>query len=300
MSQSPVITIDALGTQFFIEIFDTDTSPQKLDAATRFIQLLLSEFENNFSRFKDSSLVTRLNSDRELLHPSAEFVTLLNLGLKLYNDTDGIFNLLIGETLNARGYDAQYSFTSKTEPATIPNPNESLIITEGKVTLSSGQIDLGGYGKGYVIDLIAAQLYTKLGLKYFLINGGGDMYGTSDNGVPITIYLEHPTEVQTYIGSTTIFNCGFAASSPHKRRWKSGDKTYHHIVDTKSQKEPSLDGTFVIAPTALLADVYGTVAMLATASHMNTFADRHQLGIASFTLPNSLVHNQQFILQTLD
>ncbi len=300
MSQSPVITIDALGTQFFIEIFDTEASQQKLDAANCSIQLLLSEFENNYSRFNDSSLVTKLNSDRELIHPSAEFITLLNLGLTLYNDTDGIFNLLIGETLNARGYDTHYSFTAKTEPATIPNPNEAIAINAGKINLSEGWIDLGGYGKGYVIDLIATHLQTKHGLKYFLINGGGDMYGTSDNGAPITIHLEHPTEAQTYIGSTTIFYCGFAASSPHKRRWKSGDKIYHHIVDTKNITRLPLDATFITAPTALLADVYATVAILASASHMNTFAERYQLGVASFTLPTSLVHNQQFILQTLD
>lgn len=300
MSRSPLITIGALGTQFFIEIFDTDTSPQKLAAAYGSIQLLLSTFENNYSRFKDSSLVIKLNTDRELLHPPAEFVTLLNLGIKLYHDTDGIFNLLIGETLNARGYDAQYSFAAKTEPATIPNPNEVITITEDKITLLSGQIDLGGYGKGYVIDLIAAHLQTTHGLEYFLINGGGDMYGTSDNGVPITIYLEHPTRAQTYLGSTPIFNCGFAASSPHKRRWKSGEKTYHHIVDTKNKSELCFDATFITAPTALLADAYATVTMLATASHMNTFAERYQLGVAIFTLPHSLVHNQQFILQTLD
>ena len=293
------MNIDALGTQFFIEIFDTEASPQKLDAAHGSIQLLLSAFENNYSRFKDSSLVTKLNTDRELLHPPAEFVTLLNLGLKLYSDTDGIFNLLIGETLNARGYDAQYSFAAKTEPATIPNPNEVITITEGKITLSSGQIDLGGYGKGYVIDLIAEHLQTKYGLEYFLINGGGDMYGTSDNRVPITVYLEHPTETQTYIGSTTILYCGFAASSPHKRRWKSGEKTYHHIVDPRNEKKLPLDATFITAPTALLADVYATVTILATASRMNTFAERYQLGVAIFTLPHSLVHNQQFIMQTL-
>jgi len=297
---STLPTISALGTQFFIEIFDEEAGEAKLDAAYCSIQLLLTTFEENYSRFKPHSLLSRLNADRQLENPPLEFVELLNLGLRLYEETDGIFNLLVGETLNARGYDANYSFKSVAEPDQIPNPIQSLVITKNKIILKDGLIDLGGYGKGYAIDLIAELLRTKYGFLFFLINGGGDIYGTSENESPITIYLEHPTEKETYVGATRIYNCGFAASSPHKRQWKDGATTHNHIVDTKKENGNKPDASFITAPSALMADVFGTVALIASDEKMSEFAGKESLGVATFNLPHTFYHNQQFDLLCLD
>ena len=293
-------TLYALGTHFWIEIFDEQVTEETLDKIFGLVQGFLTKFENDYSRFTATSLISRLNTSRELLDSPLELAELLRLGVKLYDDTNGIFNLLIGETLAARGYDAAYTFTAQPEPAIIPNPHESLSIETDKITLTHGQIDIGGYGKGYAIDAIVTLLKERCGIDYFLINGGGDMYGTSDKGTPITIYLEHPIEPETYIGRTTIFNNGFAASSHHKRRWRSGGKTYHHIVDTKGSGMLASDASFITAPSALLADVFGTVALLANTPAMNHFATKYELGVANFIAPSTLTHNQHFNLQILD
>jgi thiamine biosynthesis lipoprotein len=223
----------------------------------------LSDFEAKYSRFKPDSTISLLNAAGTLADSDETTIELLTLGQQLYRDTGGIFNILVGEHLIARGYDADYSFAPTEEPETVPSPLEALTITTDRITLTAGHIDLGGYGKGFLIDRLADWLRER-GLEHFLINGGGDMYATSDNGQPITIYLEHPTEPGTYIAETTLIDQGFAASSTHKRRWKVSGKEYSHIVDTSSEKSDHADefGIYVKAQNAVTADAWATTLLI--------------------------------------
>lgn len=215
--------IKALGTIWWIEIF-TEISATKKQVVYNDLFLFISNFENKYSRFKSDSLITKLNTTGSLENPDQMTINLLHKGQELFTKTDGLFNILNGEILENRGYDADYSFTIKETINTKINALEDLVISPDLITLKSGRVDLGGFGKGYLIDLITERLKSTHQLNYFLINGGGDMYTTSDNDTPIIIYLEHPTNPEIYIGTTTLLNQGFAASSPHKRQWVVNDK----------------------------------------------------------------------------
>ena len=270
--------IKALGTVWWIEIF-SEISATKKQVVYDDLLLFISEFENKYSRFKPDSLITKLNITGSLENPDQTTIDLLQTGINLYKQTDGLFNILIGEILENRGYDANYSFTLKEQIITAPNPTTDIIISKDSIILSSGRVDLGGFGKGYLIDLIVKRLKDNFNLEYFLINGGGDIYATSDNGKPIEIYLEHPIEKDTFIGTTTLLNQGFAASSPHKRKWKVGDKIFSHIVNTQGESIP-IDGTFVKADTVAKADAFATVSLLTTPEKIFTFADKFDLSVA--------------------
>jgi FAD:protein FMN transferase len=297
MALLPPIT--ALGTQFYIEIWD-EVPTETLEAIKNRLDFLLSKFEHNYSRFIPDSLISHLNQQRVIKNPTPEFVALLQQGIEFYNITDGILNLMIGEKIINSGYDTNYSFTPKVAPIVIPNPHEVLTITTEQITLQAGLIDIGGYGKGVAIDYLATTLQSEFKLQYFLVNGGGDIFATSDHGTPITIYLEHPTEAATYLGTTTILNQGFAASSPHKRTWVYDGTTYNHIIDTVNHpSSASPDASFVVAHSAVIADVFATVALLATPTQMDEFAKQQSLAMATFTLPSTLHYNQAFNVQTL-
>ena len=281
---SPLPAIDALGTRFRIEIFD-DADQNRLDATSLSIKATLLLFESNYSRFRPDSYVSILNTTGILHSPTAEFLDLLQYGLQAYDRTDQVFNIMIGATLVARGYDSSYSFTASPHTDTIPNPHDVLTLQNNRITLSHGQIDLGGLGKGYVIDRIAEHLRQDCGFDYFLINGGGDMYGTSDQGEAITLFLEHPLETTTYLATTTIKNQGFAASSLHKRTWKSGGLTYTHIINTveSGTTDSRPDATFITALSAVDADIFATVALIMPPQSLATLTEREALGVATYT-----------------
>lgn len=289
----PAIT--ALGTTWLVELFD-EVDTETADETYGLIRRFLFEFEDKYSRFNPNSVISTLNRTKVLNDLDPTTIELLTLGQQLYRDTGGIFNFLVGEHLVARGYDADYSFAPKTEPVGFPNPLTDLIITDDEVTLKRGLIDLGGYGKGYLIDQLATFLRER-GHEYFLINGGGDMYATSDHEKPITIYLEHPSEAGTYIAESSLMNQGFAASSTHKRRWKVSGKEYSHIIDTTSDKNTSSDdyGMYVKAPTAVTADAWSTTLLISDVYAYTNFLFKNKIGFARFNSNDStLPRNSKF------
>jgi FAD:protein FMN transferase len=263
---SQTFTFEAIGTHWWTEIFD-DISDEELEGTKSHpklpkapLELLCSQFNQTYSRFRSDSLISVLNERRVLENPPAELVNLLTCGKQLYLRSGTTFNFLTGHILEARGYDASYSFIPKeTEPQGVCNPLTDLEISEEKIILHCGKIDIGGFGKGWLIDKLKDDLLAH-NVEHFLINGGGDMYATSDlNNQAITIYLEHPTEVGKYLQETTIKNQGFAASSPFKRNWKHHDKEYDHIVT--DGETPKL-AVFVKASTATEADAFTKPCLL--------------------------------------
>ncbi len=288
----------ALGTTWHVEIVSNFTDEETTALKTAVVSLV-ADFENKYSRFKADSLITKLNKERVLPNPETETVTLLQLGQDLYQKTATIFNPLVGEHLNRRGYDADYSFIPQAEPDDFPNPLTDLQITPAKITLTKGLIDLGGYGKGYALDLVADFLRKTWQLHDFLINAGGDIIVSNKLSPPWELYLEHPTEANTYLGKIALTNASLASSSPHKREWRVAGKTYNHIIDTSERAAvtpdvKTLDASFVVAPSALAADVLGTVLLITHKDKYQSLLESFAAQAATYSLTEkslSLYHN---------
>lgn len=270
-------TITALGTTWWIEIFD-DVPTERLERIIHSTEALLSSIEKRFSRFRDDSLVGTLNRDRSVVTTDEDLKVLIGHGRDMYRKTKGAFNILVGDALIARGYDSNYSLVAMERAVEIGNPLIDIDYVDGGWRLTVGLLDLGGIGKGWAIDQIT-ELLRNEGMVEFLINGGGDMYGTSERGEPITIYLEHPTEKDTYLGTTTILNQGFAASSSHKRRWKTTHGETSHIVGDQLV----VDASFVIAQDAVTADMLATTALLLPTADFAALAETEGVQHALFT-----------------
>ncbi len=281
-------TINGLGTSWWIEVFD-ELSEEKTQIVYDDLRFFISDFDNKYSRFKPDSIITNLNTTHHIQNPSSETIALLRYGMSLYRDTNEVFNFLVGETLEANGYDALYSFTPNEKSIVTPDPDEAISISEDKIILTLGHIDIGGYGKGYLIDMVAERLKNSHQLEHFLINGGGDMYGTSEvNGEPITIYLEHPTIPNTYLEETTLLNEGFAASSTQKRRWESAGKVYTHIVDTKTGlSTQNTLAIFIKAPKAVIADAWATTLLISAPENHTTALEKAEVDYALFNTADS-------------
>ncbi len=254
------ITLSALGTGWWIELFD-EGSQERREFLEEEIATLMRSIEARFSRFKTDSLVGILNRERSIRTSDEDLITLVGLGRDMYRKTKGRFNILIGDALVARGYDQDYSLTAQERDITIGNPLPDIEYENGEWQLTAG-------------------LLQREGVVEFLINGGGDMYGTTERGEPITLFLEHPTEPDTYLGTTIIMNQGFAASSSHKRRWQTKAGATSHIVGDQEL----VDASFVIAHDAVTADMFATTALLLPESEFVTLAGSQQIAYGLYTL----------------
>jgi thiamine biosynthesis lipoprotein len=250
--------LPALGTYWWFELFDADAADQ--EELTNILGARLQAFDALYSRFNPESLVYRLNTEGFLplsdVPVLEEFLELLAIGAELYEDTEGVFNFLTAGLQVAAGYGALES-VRQTNTDTVPNPLTDLIITDSDITLNHGAIDLGGFAKGWLIDDLAVSLSEELGYEHFLINGGGDMFATSDTaGEPIEITIEHPNVPDTYIARLPLLNQGFASSSTIKRAWEQNGEPRQHILKTHEATVAS----HIVAADAMTADLFATLA----------------------------------------
>ena len=245
--------VRGIGTLWWFDIFDA--KEKQKEEIKKKITSHIEKFEKNYSRFLPSSYIGQLNTKGELEHPTKELISLLTYGQKLYTDTNGVFNFLSAHTQVANGYGSTETIqdTQNEEPS---DPNTDLIIGEKKIILKQGAVDLGGFGKGWLIDDLAEMLKKSLNLHHFLINGGGDIYATNNtDNSPIEIFVEHPTKPDYVIAKLPLNNQGFGSSSTHKRQWKKDGKKQDHII--RDHKDAM--AVHVISNDALTSDVFATI-----------------------------------------
>ena len=267
-------TFDALATKWWIKVHD-----KNVDLAQIFnqIETLARDFEKSYSRFLGDSYISKLNRDKKLTEFPVELYDMLIFSENIRQKSSGLFNVAVGEILENLGYDKDYSFSLKKDVASIIVPENSSfeILNENIIQIKpSVKIDLGGIGKGWLIDKISKFL-TDLNIKYFSINGGGDIYASTDHDTPISFALEHPLDTSQKIGTTAIRNQGIACSAPNRRMWKDGqtDQTFHHLIDIKNSNSAlGKLAVFTQGENATIADVMSTVLFVAKNSEIEDLA----------------------------
>lgn len=245
------LVLDALGTRWFLEFSEPSVKEQLLIKKIR-------RFERDYSRFVEDSLISRLNSDKILKKPPNELQDMLNYCLGMYCQTDGVFNITVGSLLEKLGYGRWHDQTSKISQ----NLADDVIVEADQIVIAKHvRIDLGGIGKGWLIDDLggAMQAY---GCENYIINGGGDILCGS---LPQKIFIEHPTNKSQVVGEVMLAREAMASSSCKKRVWRDGkDNVYSHIVapGAFASVQADLLSIHVRAPEAKLADVVATVLLL--------------------------------------
>ena len=99
----------------------------------------------------------------------------------------------------------------------------------------SGEINLGGVGKGYVGDKVA-ELLQKKGITSAVINFGGNIITIGDkDGEDFKIGITKPfSERDELIGSVAVKNATVVTSGTYERSFEIDGKTYHHILDVNT------------------------------------------------------------------
>ena len=242
--------LEALGTHWWIEL----PSGTKKSLKAEFLNVI-EEFEDNYSRFKPESLIGRLNTNKTLPSPPAELINMLRFALDTYQATDGLFNISIGSRLEKIGYGAESDDQSEVSN----NLHEDLIISEDSINLSdTTRIDLGGFGKGWLLEKLAGWLEHK-GIHNFLLNGGGDI---TVRGKEQEILIENPEVESEYIGKVILKNSSLASSSNIKRAWEKDGKKHAHIQHPSGKELEGILSMHILAPSILFADTFATIFLL--------------------------------------
>lgn len=201
-------------------------------AAFAGVRLLFEQQEARFSRFRATSLLSRLNRGEPV--SDAWLVAACGLSLEAHTFTGGRFNPLVLPALEAAGYDRTFAevrpSSSPSAPSiAVPDPREVLVIDGERVSLRAGALDLGGIVKGWTVDLAAGHLAREF--SGALVNAGGDLraIGTEPGVDGWWCEIEAPGGDVAWAGAV---RAGLATSTTLRRRWAGpGGVMRHHLID---------------------------------------------------------------------
>ncbi|MGE0599461.1 MAG: FAD:protein FMN transferase [Dehalococcoidia bacterium] len=193
-------------------------------------KLLFEQQEQRFSRFRENSLLMRLNRGEVI--EDAWLARVVTMAIDAHQITGGYFNPMVLPALARAGYDRSFDDIHPggvIESQRVPDPAKVLRVDGLRVELLAGQIDLGGIVKGWSADLAAESLASDGNAAF--VNAGGDIrcIGSDGAGAGWLMDISAPDGTKAWEGR---LSGAIATSTTRKRRWTTADgREAHHLID---------------------------------------------------------------------
>ena len=249
------------------------------------INSLLEAVNQDISTYIKTSTISRFNNATDTIHldeqKNIHFLNNFRMARQVFNNSGGAFDATIMPLVNYWGF----GYTGK-KPITAVDSIaiDSLIrlVDMNKVRILEGsrpgewvlrkampgvQLDFGGTGQGYGVDVIAGFLASK-GIRNYLSDIGGEQrtMGRSPRGDDWRIGINVPregaaeNEIQTAI---PLVNRAISTSGNYRNFYEVNGVKYSHTINTKTgfPERNTLLSASVFAPDCLTADAYATAFM---------------------------------------
>lgn len=276
-------TFNAMGTVCQIQ-FQTDS----VAARNAFIQAVttwVARFEDKFSRFRPSSLISRINDAAGVA------------AVELDEEAESLFALCDWFHWSTRGvFDPAALPLIKLWDYHIPHdslPDESRVRSAlalcgwNKIQRQKGTfllpekgmgIDVGGIGKEYAVDRVF-EMANQAGIQDVLVNFGHDLrvQGEPPEKGPWRIGLEDPNDPGRCWGGVVVQNRAVTTSGNYARNMKINGEQFGHILDPRTGF-PVNNGCLsvsVIAPTCTEAGILSTTAFILGGDEGQRFLDSY-------------------------
>jgi thiamine biosynthesis lipoprotein len=264
----------AMATVFEIILYHHDSQYAAQAVQAAFLEL--DRLEQELSRFIENSDISRINHSVPGVPVKVGLDTFncLQVCQQIYRQTEGVFDITVGSLVD---------FWRHADPADTTIRKDLNLIKQktglNYVVLNSDNysvqllkaglnIDLGGFGKGYALDNMAA-IIAEWGISCAMLHSGQSTVLASaapaeENGWPLALRHPHSGKVIRY-----ILLAGSAISG-------SGIQKGFHIVNPSSGRpvENKL-AAWSTASTAALADALSTAFMIMTETQIKKFIQQH-------------------------
>jgi thiamine biosynthesis lipoprotein len=256
----------AMGTSVTIVAFTND-KVDEAGAHALFAKALdeIRRLEGLLSEWRDDSDVGKLNrGNGEWVAVGPEALEVVQKAIIAGKLSDGTFDV----TFHVMG-DLWKFGDARDEKPKVPSKNDvqkkkklvdyrKIEVTGDKVRLGKGQrIGLGGIAKGYIVDKVVRVL-REGGLKAFLVQAGGDLYGSGRkaDGSPWVSGIQDPRGGSgKFFGILELEDHAFSTAGDYARAYVVDGKRYHHIIDPRTGYPATACRSVTIwAPDALTAD----------------------------------------------
>lgn len=229
----------------------------------------IRRIESAYSRYRPDSIVSRINAAAGKADTPTDEETdaLLDYADALHARSDGLFDITSGVLRRAWNFREQ-RVPSRAElaPLLALTGWDKVVRAPGRVRLAieGMELDFGGFGKEYAADR-AAMLLRAAGVRHGYVNLGGDLrvIGPRPDGSPWRIAIRHPRDPDAVAGSIDVVEGALASSGDYERFIEVGGKRYCHVLNPfDGMSADYWQSVSVVAPVAIAAGSYATVAML--------------------------------------
>ena len=250
--------IFAMDTVMDLKIYsENDESLSEAKAEIRRIDAL-------FDRGNENSDIYKINKNKSA-DISAETADVIRAALSISDRTGGAFDITVAPVMDLWGfYGNEFNVPSDDElQSTLEGVGyEKIRLDNTNISIPENTgIDLGGIGKGYTSDRIAALLKNN-GVKSAIISLGGNVHaiGKRNDGSEWTVGITDPHNKSQLIGKLKISDKAVITSGAYQRYFEQDGITYHHIIDPTTGKsaDSGLASVTVIADSGMTADGLST------------------------------------------
>ncbi len=295
---------EIMRTDIFIQVFsetrDTESMEADLDRAFR----MFRDFESRFSRFREESELSALNRS-SVCRVSDDLLEMILLCREYFVETDGVFDPTILPILEREGYRSSFG----TEGFGVPGEEgivrqydfSDIQVDRSSRTISKPsdcRIDLGGIGKGYIVDRVARMLLEQY--RNFIVDAGGDMYLSGGNRIGhipyFVIDIEDLSREDRSAGTLLLSDRAVATSGVNRRRWQQGGVEKSHLVHPEENRSVSGDilTVTIVDPSPVRADIMAKTLCILGRERGKVFAKENRLP-AFFLLKDGTIEANEFI-----
>jgi len=234
----------AMATTFQIFIVHPDAGYACQAAYAAFDEI--DRLEAELSRFIENSDVARINNlaAGQRLQVSLPTFECLQIAGRMYDETDGAFDITVGALLDGR---------LNTEVSGVELDQDEHTV---KLAVDGVKVDLGGIGKGFAVDMTAG-LLGEWDINVALIHGGYSSVlaleaPTGTNGWPIT--FSNPADMKKTLARLELRDRAVGASGLLKGE---------HIIDPRTAKPAQGNSAvWAVASDAATADALSTAHLV--------------------------------------
>ena len=260
----------AMGTDCRIQ-FEAESKEQAIQL-TRDSVAWLARFEARYSRFRDDSLVSRINQQAggDWIEIDEELEAILSLCDELIFMSEGVLDSTALPLISLWDYRKQHrSLPTEAEVNAARN-----LVGWSKVERRSGAIrlpekgmslDFGGFGKEYAVDQVAT-IATEVGIRNCMIDFGRDIraMGYPPGRPAWHVALENPQNPGVPWASLAARDIAIASSGDYRRFFEYKGDRFGHIIDPRVGRPVGNEtlSVTVIARSCLEAGALSTSAFV--------------------------------------
>ncbi|PSJ81468.1 FAD:protein FMN transferase [Neisseria iguanae] len=278
--QAQTVTLqgETMGTSYTVKYLSDGLDLPEPEIMQAQIDDLLQEVNRQMSTYQPDSEISQFNQIRNINRPlpiSADFAGVTAEAMRLNQVTQGALDVTVGPLVNLWGFGPDKEVTYSPTAAEIEQAAQAVgidkivLVNDGQSsTLAKTQadvyLDLSSIAKGFGVDKVAQHL-EKSGIRNYLVEIGGELYGKGNNasGETWRVGIEQPNIVQ---GSGTqiivpLDNQSLATSGDYRNfHLDDNGNRLSHIINpqTRAPIRHKLASVSVIADNTATADGLST------------------------------------------